>query len=288
MFRPLIIATLLASGASATHAQTAGGPSIAYVKVSGSQEIWLVEPNGSGLRRVYVAPKKMAIGWVDLKPGGGEIAFTQFGSGQPRVIKILEFDDYGIPVGQARTITGSCGVDTLDYHPSEPKLIISDFCPDNPRIATINTDGTGYTVLVSNGSYVNKARWLKNGLSYVYVRSGLNGGPLDICRDSCNPDSGELLRTVGGNWFLDVGRTKDTILHDFSGSPTDEIDATTGAVLRAPAVEGNGAHYSPDDTSILYETPHSARGNYLMIVGGSGIPQRLTAKGDYGPSDWRN
>ena len=271
------------------HAQNAGGPEIAFVKVGGTtQEIYLVNPDGTGLKRLYAAGRKMAIGWIDLKPGGNEIAFTEYGNGSPRVIKVLQFDNSGNAIGAARTVNATCGVDTVDYHPTEPKLIISDFCPNDARIAAINTDGSGYSVLVTNnGSYLNKARWLMDGSSYVYVRAPLNGGQMQICRNACRADEGEVLRTISGNWFLDVGRTAPTIIHDYAGGNTTEINATTGSILRDPIVVGNGAHYSGDDTRVLFETPHSAKGDYLHILNANGTITRLTAKGEYGPSDWR-
>jgi hypothetical protein len=282
---PLLAANLATTG----QAQTTGGPPIAYVKVSGTtQEIYLVEPTGFDLKRLYGAGRKISIGWIDLKPGGGEIAFIEAGVGVPRRIKLLSFSDSGIPTGPARTLTTPCAPDTVDYHPTEPKLIISDTCPGNPRIATIGTDGTGYTVLVSGTAYMNKARWLRDGTSYVYVRAPVDGGPLQICRNSCDAGNGELLRTVSGVWWMDVGRTGDTILHDYAGGNTTEIDAMSGAVLRDPVVVGNGSHYSPNDSRILFETPHSAKGDYLHILNSDGTVTRLTGKGEYGPSDWRN
>jgi hypothetical protein len=284
----MIAAALLATTAAVAEAQTAGGPEIAYVKVGGTaQEIYLVNADGSGLKKLYTAGRKKSIGWLDLKPGGGEIAFVEGGSGSPRSIKILSYDDAGVPSGPARSLSGPCGPDTVDYHPTEPKLIISDICSQSPGIATIGTDGSGYSVVVSAAAYINKARWLKDGLSYVYVRAPVDGAPLQICRNACNPDKGELLRTVSGVWWMDVGRNANTILHDYAGSNTTEIDAMTGTVLRETIVVGNGAHYSSDDTRILYETPHSARGNFLHILNADGSTTRLTGKGEYGPTDWR-
>lgn len=269
-------------------AQSTAGPAIAYVKVAGTaQDIHLVNPDGSGSRKIYTTPSKRAVGWLDLKPDGSEIAFTEIGKGVPRVIKIMPLNG-GVPAGPAQTLSGPCAVDTLDYHPTEPVLIISDICNQNPRIATIRTDGTGYTVLQSVGAYINKARWLRDGVSYVYVRAPVDGGPLQICRNSCDPSNGELLGTVNGVWGLDVGRTANMILHDYGGPYITKRNADTGEVVASNYINGTDGHYSPDDRYVLFETPHEARGDYVQIYDTvTGLTTRLTGKGDYGAKDWR-
>jgi hypothetical protein len=78
MVRPLIIGSLLAAaaGAAAT-AQTPGGPPIAYVKrLSNGDEIHLISPGGTERLQVYKAKSKVQITMLDLRPGGGEVAFT--------------------------------------------------------------------------------------------------------------------------------------------------------------------------------------------------------------------
>ena len=192
MARSLMIAVLLATTATNVQAQTSGGPPIAYAKVAGSgQEIYLVNPDGSGLKKIYATPAKRSVAWLDLKPGGGEVAWVEAGSGSPRQIKILSLDGAGNPVGSPRALVGPCAPDTVDYHPTGPLLIISDICSQNPRIASVGTDGTGYSILVSGSAYLNKARWLRDGVSYVYVRAPVDGGPLQICRNSCDPGQNE-------------------------------------------------------------------------------------------------
>ena len=286
--RLVLAAASVALVATSAGAQTAGGPPIAYVKIGGTaHEIFLVNPDGSSLMKLYTSPRKTAIGWVDLKPGGGEIAFTEYGNGLPRVIKILPFSAAG-PSGPARTLTAPCAPDTVDYHPADPLLIISDICNQSPRIATNRTDGSGYSVLVEGGAYLNKARWLRDGLSYIYVRAPIDGGALQICRNSCNPDNNELLRTVTGLWWMDVGRLSNAVLFGDSGPYTSVLDADTGELIQSNFITGTDGHFSPDDTQVLYETPHSARGDYLHIRNANGTHTRLTVKGEYGGKDWRN
>ena len=78
------------------------------------------------------------------------------------------------------------------------------------------------------------------------------------------------------------------ILHDFGGPYISKVDADAGAVVSENYINGTDGHYSPDDRYVLYETPHEARGDYLHILDTTtGLPTRLTTKGEYGPKDWR-
>ena len=101
MLRPVLAAALLAIGTTAV-AQTAGGPPIAYVKrVSNGDEIHLVSPEGTEGRRIYKARSKVQITQLDLRPGGGEVAFLEGFT----TLKILAFDDLGRPLaGNPREI----------------------------------------------------------------------------------------------------------------------------------------------------------------------------------------
>jgi hypothetical protein len=67
------------------------------------------------------------------------------------------------------------------------------------------------------------------------------------------------------------------------------IDGDTGADLTpSPFISGTGGHFSPDGRYILYESPHSASGDYLHVYDTTtGLAPRITGKGEYGPTDWR-
>lgn len=282
----LLRTAILLTTAAAAQAQAAGGPPIAYVKFEGSgASIYLANDGGSAPVKLYTTGSKRTIGHVDLRPGGGEIAFTEFGSGSPRIVKILSFDDAGRPLGSARELGGVCGVDTVDYHPDGTKLIISEICAGAFQIAAIGTDGTGHVPLITSNNYLNKARWLKDGVSYVYARSGRNGGPMELCRNAC--EANDLLWTGSQLMWMDVGRQSNLILFDSGGIYTHRLDADT-ATLQTNFLTGTDGHFSPGDADVLYETPHEARGDYLMIRRSTGATVRLTAKGEYGSRDWRN
>lgn len=285
MVRFVALLPLLISGAAI--AQTAGGQTIAYMKVEGSgAAIYVTDDLGSTHVKIYATPAKRTIGHLDLKPGGGEIAFTEFGKGTPRIVRLLSFNATG-PIGNAWTLTGiPCGVDTVDYHPTAPALLISEACGGTFNISSINTDGSGRQPLVTSSNYLNKGRWLKDGVSFVYVRGVPNVG-LQLCRNGCDPSNSDVLWTGGQLMWMDVARQSNSILFDSGGIYTNRLDADTGS-LQTNFIVGTDGHFSPSDEDVLYETPHEARGDYLMIRRGNGSTFRLTTKGDYGSRDWRN
>ena len=71
------------------------------------------------------------------------------------------------------------------------------------------------------------------------------------------------------------------------------FDAAAAAADTSQSVElcvdGDDVHASPDDSQLLYETPHNARGTYVMIHSNvcSGSPVALTGKGEWYKKDWQ-
>jgi Tol biopolymer transport system component len=293
--RLVLAASSIALLATAASAQTAGGPPIAYVKVGGTtQEIYLANSNGSGAVRLYAAPRKAGIGSIDLRPGGNEVAFVERSSGKPSVLYVQKFTDSGAKIGNPVAVPGLCAPDYVDYNPvasEPPTVIISEVCNGIKSIISIRTDGTGRTVLQQGPEanvYVAQPRWLKDGISYVYVRA-LDSNPTvqQLCRNSC--DGAELLWSGPQVTWMDVGRDDNRVLFNPGNNQMKMIDGDTGADLTpSPFISGTGGHFSPDGRYILYESPHSASGDYLHVYDTTtGLAPRITGKGEYGPTDWR-
>lgn len=293
MFRPLMMMGVLltASVAAAAQAQGTGGPPIAYVKVAGNAyEIYLVNQDGSGLRKVY-SVKGKSIGSLDMKPGGNQLAFVQRSSGSLPVLLILNYTDE--TVSKPVSVPGICGPDYVDYNPvasDPPKLLVSGSCgAGNGYIASVHTDGSGYTVLQTGSAdlYASQARWLSDGLGYVWVRSVV-GGSQQLCRNACNPANGELLWSGYQVAWMDVGRTDNTILFNSGSYFVHKLNGDTGVMIQENYIRGDNAHFSPTHRYVLYRSPHSASGDYLHILdNNTNLAPRLTGKGTYGPADWR-
>jgi Tol biopolymer transport system component len=280
MFRSLFAAALLGSTAlAAAQAQTFADLPIAYVKGGGSgAAIYLTNDTGSQTVKIYSTPSKAAIPSIDLKPQGGEIAFVELRNGR-LALKVLTFGS-----SQPRTITTQCAPHTVDYHPGGATLIIADGCSDHVMISTVGTDGTGYQVL-RDGVWFDSPRWLRDGTSYVYARA-VDANGQQLCRNGCDSSGGELLWSGPQVGRMDVGRAGDDVLFDRGTSYLSKVNALTGE-LQSNMFSGIGGHFSPDDTRILYTTPHSKPGDYLQIRNANGLSTRITDKGTYAVSDWR-
>lgn len=291
MSRHLIAAGLLAGFAAMHSAASAqGGPPIAYVKHEGTgSAIYLTNEDGSSTAKLYATAGKTRISAIDLKPGGGEIAFVERRNGSPWVIRILNFDASGKASGPARDLGGPCYPSNLDYHPTEPVLIIADVCNQRMNIARIGTDGSNHQKLQESPSpppnewWFDQPRWLMDGSTYVYARAVDTAGQ-QLCRNDCaGPD---LLWEGYQVGRMDVARTGNRILFDGGTNYISELDADSG-LLRRNIIAGIGGHYSHDDSRILYATPHSAKGNHLQIWSPGGT-SRISPKGDYNQFDWRS
>lgn len=84
--------TLAALAAAAMPAVAAAAPPIAVVKIAGSaNEVWLINPDGTGAVRTYRGAPKVSISDLDTKPGGGELAFVE--NHQP--IRVVRYNSAG-------------------------------------------------------------------------------------------------------------------------------------------------------------------------------------------------
>ncbi|HVL78966.1 MAG TPA: hypothetical protein VM346_06725 [Sphingomicrobium sp.] len=288
MFRSTIAALFLGTSLATVANAQSGGPPIAYVKFegAGSATIYLTNDNGKGTVKLYAAPSKTKVLHLDLKPGGGEIAFVERRDGSHPVLKVLAFSSSGSALGQPRTLDTPCRPYSVDYHPDPARalLIFAGMCSDHMNITTIDTEGRDHQVLLENRSdYIEGVRWLKDGVSYVYIRDvDARTEVQQLCRNACDTGS-DVLWSGHKVGRLDVGRVSNKILFDRGTQYISELDADTRTVVRENFINGTDGHYSPDDTRVLYET--SGRNTYLDID--SGPSARVAGKGDYGVKDWR-
>ena len=285
MTRSLLIALLLTTTGVA--AQAAGGPAIAYIKSGGTaQEIYLVDPDRTGLTKVYTAPRKTSLSWLDLKPGGNELAFTEKFS-----IKVQKFHDSGQPNGAATPITTSCTAWHPDYHPSgDGRLIYIVACSGDFGVWQY-TPGVGAAELFGTIS-TQRVRWNRAGTHVYYdEETSFNSGVLRLKRRNMSTGTVEDLGPLGALDSFDVTRTGDRLIHGSPLAPKIFDSATMADTNQSVelCIDGDDAHASPDDSQYLYETPDNAGGTYVMIHSNScsGSPVALTGKGAWHKKDWR-
>lgn len=281
--RLLLAAGFIGALSAAGAAQTAGGPRIAYVKpVNNGHEIYLVNPDKSGLARVYKGAPKVAIQYIDLKPGGNELAFSENWQ-----IKIQRFYDTGQPNGAAAPVTSSCTSWHPDYHPSgDGSFVFIMTC--SGRFSIWQYTPAGGASSLFDVISANRVRWNSTGTHLYYdEETFFNSGVVQLKRREMGSGATADLGVLSGLDSFDVMHAADRLAYGtpqaprlFDGSTSNTSQATALCTL------GVGFHFSPDDARFLYQTPHSARGDTLM-VGNCSSAQPLTAKGTWGKSDWR-
>lgn len=289
MLRPLIVSLLAGGLATGAVAQSPGGPSIAYVKsVSNGHEIYLVDADGSGLTRVYKGASKVAIQWIDLKPGGNEIAFSENWR-----IKIQKFHANGQPNGAATPLTTPSGCQAWhpDYHPSgDGSLVFIVACSGQFAIWSY-TPGSAPAPLFSTIS-TNRVRWSQTGTHLYYdEESVFNSGDMRLRRrDMANGQAADFGPLTDLSSF-DVARTGDRLAFGSPLAPKliDFASDTSTTGTAALCVTGSTFHFSPDDTQFIYQTPPAKGGTFIMVEGSNCVGGRnaLTGKGSWGQSDWR-
>lgn len=290
MFRPMMIASLLATSAvSAAQAQTAGGPPIAYIKAGSAHEIYLTNETGSSVTRVYAAPRKTTLRWVDIRPGGNELAFNE-----NLAIKIQKFHDNGQPNGAATGVRGApCSItQSPDYHPSgDGRLVFIAACGfGNFQIMTYVAGDAAPTPLFTVGS-ANRVRWSRTG-EHLYYDEALSRTDATSRLRRRNLATGEVtdFGTISDVSSFDVARTGDRLVFGSALAPKlFDAGTMTDTSQSLPACGGDDIHFSPDDAKIIYETPPSSKGTFVLVKASncSGSTTSITGKGEWNHKDWR-
>lgn len=278
MLKFAVASALLFSSATAF----AAGQEIAYVKVgSRGQEVYLINADGTGQSKVYTAAAKKNIGALDFKPSGEEVAIVELGS----PLRIVTLSANGTPTG-TRFIDTPCRVHAVDYHPTEPKLLLAVGCSGVSHVATIGANGNGEDyAIVTSGIYLNAPRWLADGQSFAYLRAVEYTTTFELRVRRGDADS--VVAVVGAGSWMDVSYQDNTALVTDASSNIDRFNLDDPSQHRDNVVQGTDGHFAADGARFVYETPHAAKGNYLYIYRPDGAPWALTSKGSYGPRDWR-
>lgn len=296
--RLVIAAAGAALVAAQAGAQTAGGPPIAYVKrLSNGDEIHLISPDGTERMRLYKAPSKIGITMLDLRPGGGEVAFLE----SYRTLKILAFDELGRPLPgnprQIRRVSSPCTVESPDYHPTNGTLLFVEGCGRDRAVWTVQS-GAGQrdeSPLFSSVA-VFRARWsrLADTIYYVGLRDGAaSSDPTYLYRRVGNAAPEELGELRSWSTF-DVARVGEKLFWNLDNGGFQMLDFAAGSTV-ADAVllncpTGSQMSRSPDDSEMVFQSPWArGKGNYVMFsrTNCTTDPRALTGEGNWGALDWR-
>lgn len=291
MLKHSILLAILLAGTSA-NAQV--GPDIAYARGGGRAEIHLINSDGStGHFLLYRGGPKSEIFHVDIKPGGGELAFeehTRVRLGQPQIstIKVMNYDSNGVPVGSIRSLQLTCLTGSLDYHPTDGTLLYRS-CSNPRRINRLNTATMVPTDLgLSHDAFI--ASWLDaTHLLYWVDAAGLaNDKFWTVSTDALTSPTEVIGNSTAG--ALDTSTSGNKGLWS-TGNEVQLVD------LGAPSISGfqspgHKGHFSPDDQRVAYITGGNLGqgGQFILIrnFDGTGSSNNLVGRGSFTALDWRN
>ena len=268
------------------------GPEIAYAKANRSPEIHLINPDGTGDRLLYSAPRGTEIFHVDIRPGGGQLALedhtTPKGAANPTnsAIKIIDYDANGVVVGSVRTLQLTCLTGSLDYHPTDGTLLYRNCSPQ--RIYRLNTT----TMASSDLGLVHDAfiaSWLDaTGILYHVNSTNLADRKLWTVSTADLTAPTEVVASPPGT--LDTSTSGDNALLS-PGSDVRLVDVTA-KTIGTFQTEAQRGHFSPDDQKVIYITgiTFGKQGQFIIIrnFDGSGSPMNLVGRGKFTALDWRN
>jgi len=275
-----------------TAASAQVGPEIAYAKANGSPEIHLINPDGTGDRLLYSAPRGTEIFHVDIRPGGGQLAIeehkTPKGHANPTNsdIRIIDYDGNGSVVGSVRTLQLTCLTGSLDYHPTDGTLLYRNCGPQ--RIYRLNTT----TMASSDLGLVHDAfiaSWL--GATHIlYHVNATNLADRKLWTVSTADLSTPIEVVASPPGTLDTSTSGDKALLS-PGSDVRLVDVTA-KTIEMFQTEAQRGHFSPDDQKVIYITgiTFGKQGQFIIVrnFDGSGSPANLVGRGKFTALDWRN
>jgi WD40 repeat protein len=285
---------LAATGALAFATAATAAPSIAY---SDGKDLFLTSPAGTGTVKLWSGPGKMAVSRVDFDPASNRIAVL----GTDRVLRIVSYSSAGV-LGPVTSIpTDNCFINGFDFHPTDGRLLVSRYCSSaNTLEVRIYANG-GYSGTI--GSYgdpetnaISVIRWTPQGDGF-FIGTVSGTGPSKVERRSLAlPDAPLTIwsaSSVALPGDFDTARCPNgvepscskLIVTDASTVYEVPYDGFGGGTPTAVVNPGVYAHYSPDNSEILYKWM-IRNGYQLKVSGASGI-RTIVPKGSVGAFDWR-
>jgi len=282
-----LIALLAASSVLAAASANAAPP-IAYAKLGsrGAQEVWLINPDGSSPTRVYSGPAKVSLSDLDVRPGGGQLAFIEGGT----AIKVVSYDTSGVQtrvdiVPQA----AGCRDYGLDFR-GDGALLYGSNCGSGTSLNVKEWNGATSIDLIANAkNQVNKIRWLRDGSGFVWQTATATG--LEFRKsDLGNPSSWTVIWKIpyptGSVPNLDMAHQTDAMILNFgSSTQIERVPFDFAGVGPATVVAtGGDGHFGPDDNQILYRV--QTHKGWNLVVNTGGINRTIASA--VGVTDWGN
>lgn len=266
------------------------GPEIAYQEQhQNGDEIYLINPDGTGRVLVYKGATKNFVNGLDMRPGGGELAVSF-----RTKLFIVDYDDRGVRTGPARSIplpNPGCTVGALDYHPSDGSLVMSQACGSTSyKVYRLPPGASTFeSTPLLDFNVPTAARWSRSGTKLYYIKA-------DQGIFAYDPSSATSAQVQPAGWGLyDLLLQGEQSVWNVSGGPTNLPEGTYKIGDLNSGVQRDGCrlattiHFGSNDTRMVFRTPLSAGGYNVMVQNAdcSGAPFSLTGKGAFYYVDWR-
>jgi TolB protein len=248
-----------------------GNGLIAYLRteVGGGRAVYVVRPDGSGVRRV--TPSSMNVGTVAWSPDGSELSFSAPALGQVNRVENQALWLINADGANLRRLTGFDANYSPTWSPDGSMIAFESDSAGNPGIYIIEADGTGRRGLIGGQDqpYENtQPAWSPDGthilFSRIKLRTGTEGPPIDTWHlYSIRPDGTGLRKVVSdgsldGAWSPD-GKKIAYVGSGMSGHGGDlmiaNADGTNAHVLLScpnGCVGYAGVTWSPNGRELAY------------------------------------
>jgi Tol biopolymer transport system component len=258
---------------------------------SGGGEIYVVSPDGSGLRQVTDLGGHDALD-VHWSPDGSKLAFRVWTNGDYELF-VANADGSGLI-----NVTGSMGVSGYAWSPDGSMLAFTAFQKGTDfDVFVVNADGTGLRAIVQSPLTEHRPQWSPDGTQIAFERWPVHDrdpGTPDIY--TVGLDGGEAVPLVTSlGWDTRAGWSPDGRRIAFSserdGDEEIYVVNTDGSGERKltdlPGVDATNAAWSPDGTQISFVAHDGEQWDVWVVDADGSGPLRLTPGGrDDGPAVW--
>ena len=259
---------------------------IAFVRFAGgNREIFTINPDGSGLRRVTTNSANDRS--PSFSPDGRTIAFTSYRGGRWGIY-VMNADGTG-----ERSVTVGGGLivdsgDALDFSPDGERIVFSGSTGVDADIYSIGVDGVGLAQLTDRPGSEYQPAWSPDGDRIAFITSERKIWIM-------NADGSGLTQLVPGfaGTQHDPAFSPDGLTIAFQGGVVDQQDlylvgvdgSGLAALTSTPVHEGNPA-FSPDGKKLVFLTSQGGSvGLEVIGIDGSGRAQVTPLGLDIDP-DW--
>jgi len=259
------------------------------VAFSGGGGIFVVSPDGSGLRRLAGIRGEDALD-VHWSPNGSKLAFRGWTRGD-YALYIVNADGSGLT-----NVTGSMSVSEFSWSPDGSMLAFTAFQKENDLdIFVVNSDGTGLRPLVESPLTEHRPQWSPDGTRIAFERwpvRDVDPGTADIYTVGLEGEGAVPLITSSG-WDGGVSWSPDGSLIAFSsqreGNEEIHVVNVDGSDERTLTDLGTAeqAAWSPDGARVSFVANDGQQWDvWIVNADGSGLARLTPVERDDGPAVW--